>query len=94
MRAWVPMVMLLASAATAAAQEAPPQTLGFYRCSCAPSSVGVSATPSLFGGQPVMPWTGTVYARTDRDAATKAQNACTAASRGSLFNCLSCRCER
>lgn len=65
-----------------------------YRCSCTPSSAGVTSTPSPFGGTALsMGWSGVVYATSTNGAVSKAQRACSAASRGSLYNCLSCQCQ-
>jgi hypothetical protein len=47
-----------------------------------------------FAPQAARQWNGSVYASTDRDAASKAQRVCSAERRGSLFDCLNCRCNR
>ena len=96
MRGWFAMAFLLIPVATVSAQQASTgsQTFGFYQCSCTPSSVGVPSTSSPFTVQTTQPWSGSVYASSDRDATSKAQSRCASETRGSLFSCLACSCSR
>ncbi len=104
MRVWL-VIALLAAALPAGAQLEPPtttapqigmpaQSFGFFQCFCTTTTGG--PVPSQFGFAPqaARQWNGSVYASTDRDAASKAQRVCSAERRGSLFDCLNCRCNR
>jgi hypothetical protein len=103
MRARLAFVLVITAARLAGAQALPTQqtqvglpaqAFAYYRCSCNTSPGGPLASQFTFAPPAARQWNGSVYASTDRDAVVKAQNACTAERRGSLFDCISCRCSR
>ncbi len=107
MRAVLLFALVLATAAPAAAQIAnqlerqgqtqvgmPAQNFAFFRCTCN-TAVGAPLPNQLsFAPPPTRLWNGNVYATTDRDAIYRAQTACTSERRGSLFDCINCRCSK
>lgn len=73
---------------------AQPQTFAFFRCQCT-TTVGAPLPNQLsFAPPPARQWLGSVYAISDLEAASKARTACSSERRGSLFDCVACRCSR
>jgi hypothetical protein len=104
MRAWLAIAVVLGTVSVAGAQLVPPpgqaqaglpaQQLGFFKCFCT-TTVGAPLPSQLsFAPPPSRQWTGSVYAASTVEAMSKAQSACTAERRSSLFDCFSCRCDR
>lgn len=107
MRVRLVLALILATAVPATAQIAnqlerqtqtqvgmPAQSFAFFRCTCN-TTVGAPLQNQLsFAAPPVRLWNGNVYATTDRDAIYRAQTACTSERRGSLFDCVNCRCSK
>jgi hypothetical protein len=108
MRLRIALVLVLAAATPAAAQSIadqlnrpqpaaaglPAQNLSFFRCFCTASPGAPLANQLTFAPPVAREWNGSVYATSARDASFKAQHSCTAERRGSLFDCINCRCDR
>lgn len=101
------LLLLLATASAAPAQlipqqPAPGQTViglpaqnfSFFKCFCATTVGGPLPSQLTFAPPPARQWNGSVYATSAQDAVFRAQNVCTAERRGSLFDCVNCRCDR
>ncbi len=92
---------LVVSGSARAQLGAPTPSFALFRCSCQaspaeaqPAGRARGGVFALFGRPTVEPWSGTVYATSEDAAVLKAQSACSAERRGSLFSCLACRCSR
>lgn len=105
MRTRLLLVAWLALASPASAQLIPPQEPGqanalpaqnfaFFKCICLTTVGGPLPSQPSFVPPPARQWNGNVYATSAQDATFRAQNVCTAERHGSLFDCVSCRCDR
>ena len=103
MRVGLALALVLLAAAAASAQLVPQdqtviglpsQSFVFFKCFCNTAPGAPLPSQLTFAPPPVRQWNGNVYATSPRDAVSKAQFACTAERRGSLFDCVNCRCDR
>jgi len=106
MRRRIALALLLV-ASPAAAQLIPPnqgsgqtavglpaKSFAFFRCFCNTSPGAPLPSQLTFVPQPVRQWNGNVYATSSSEATSKAQTVCSTERRGSLFDCINCRCDR